>query len=63
MADVTVEKMITEIMTHNDWSQQEFADHFKIQASQVTRWLKGITRPNYDNLMIITDAYNKIKTA
>lgn len=39
---IPFKQIIQEIMVYNGWeSNIEFADHYKIQPSQVTRWLNG----------------------
>ena len=43
-------KILTELMKENDLNQTQLANLLNIKQSQVSEWLKGKSKPGYDNL-------------
>ena len=43
-------KLLTELMKENDLNQTQLANLLNIKQSQVSEWLKGKSKPGYDNL-------------
>lgn len=55
-----IKTVIETIMEEHDWTQAEFASHFKVDASQVSRWLSGKRKPNGDTRLAIYDEYRDL---
>ena len=45
--------ILKEIMLENNLNQSEFAKKIGVRQSQVSEWLKGKSKPGYDNLKSI----------
>ncbi len=43
-------KILTELMKENNLNQTQLANLLGIKQSQVSEWLKGKSKPGYDNL-------------
>lgn len=46
-------EILKEIMIENNLTQTAFAKIIGIKQSQVSEWLKGKSKPGYDNLKLI----------
>ena len=46
-------EILKEIMIENNLTQTAFAKIIGIKQSQVSEWLKGKSKPGYDNLKMI----------
>ena len=50
-------EILKEIMIENNLTQTAFAKIIGIKQSQVSEWLKGKSKPGYDNLKLILLRY------
>ncbi len=46
-------EILKEIMIENDLNQSQLANKIGVKQSQVSEWLKGKSKPGYDNLKAI----------
>ena len=47
--------ILKEFLTENNLTQTEFARRINVKQSQVSEWLKGKSKPGYDNLRSICE--------
>lgn len=57
---VSISKMIQDIMAYNSWNQQEFAQRFRFEPCQVSRWLQGKAMPRAESYILIKEKYDEI---
>ena len=50
--------ILKDLMNEKDLNQTELANLIGIKQSQVSEWLKGKSKPGYDNLKAICTALN-----
>lgn len=58
---IDAKKMINAIMDYYALDRLRFAQKYKLQASQVTRWLNGSQVPKTETYLLIKEEYDKIK--
>lgn len=51
-------EILTEFLKEQDINQKQFAEKIGVKPSQVSEWLKGKAKPNYDTLKKIARSYN-----
>ena len=52
-AYMNIVEILKEIMKENNLNQSQFALKIGVKQSQVSEWLKGKSKPGYDNLKSI----------
>lgn len=57
----SIKTIVTKIMTFYGLNQQEFADKYRVNPSQVTRWLNDGQVPNGEVYLRLHMEYDKIK--
>ncbi len=50
---------LNSLMKTNNMSQQALADMLGTTQSTINRWVKGITRPNFEDLILISIIFNE----
>ena len=50
---ITFVEILKDIMLENKLTQTEFAEKIGVKQSQVSEWLKGKSKPGYNNLKAI----------
>lgn len=63
MSTLNIRKMLVRIMEHYHWTQQDLAKYFKLNKSQVTRWMSGSQIPRAETYDAIKEKYEEIKAA
>ena len=51
-------EILHEFLKDNDMTQRLFAERVGVKQSQVSEWLKGKAKPNYDTLKKIARSFN-----
>ncbi len=57
---VSTQKILFEIMRYYCWTQQDLANYFKLEKSQVSRWLSGKTVPRCETYNKLKEKYDEI---
>jgi len=50
-------KILNELRTANNMSQQELAQKLNINQSNISNWERGINRPEYEKLVSLADIF------
>ena len=58
---ISIDVIVKKLMTYYGLNQEQFADKYKIDKSQVTRWLNKNQVPRGELYVQLKDEYNKIK--
>lgn len=58
---ISIDVIVKKLMAYYGLNQEQFADKFKIDKSQVTRWLNNNQVPRGELYVQLKDEYNKIK--
>lgn len=58
---ISIDVIVKKLMAYYGLNQEQFADKYKIDKSQVTRWLNKNQVPRGELYVQLKDEYNKIK--
>lgn len=58
---ISVDIIVKKLMAYYNLNQEQFAEKFKVDKSQVTRWLNKNQVPRGELYVQLKDEYNKIK--
>ena len=56
--NLTFSEILQEIMIEKSLNQSELASKLDIKQSQVSEWLKGKSKPGYDDLKLLCENLN-----
>lgn len=56
--DLSFPEILQEIMIEKSLNQVQLAQLLKIKQSQISEWLKGKSKPGYDNIKLICETLN-----
>lgn len=56
--NLTFSEILQEIMIEKSLNQSELASKLGIKQSQVSEWLKGKSKPGYDNIKLLCENLN-----
>lgn len=63
MSTLKIREMLVRIMEYYRWTQQDLANYFKLNKSQVTRWMSGNQIPRAETYNAIKEKYDEIQAA
>ena len=58
---ISIDVIVKKLMAYYNLNQEQFAEKFKVDKSQVTRWLNKNQVPRGELYVQLKDEYNKIK--
>lgn len=58
---ISIDIIVKKLMAYYNLNQEQFAEKFKVDKSQVTRWLNKNQVPRGELYVQLKDEYNKIK--
>lgn len=58
---ISIDIIVKKLMAYYNLNQEKFAEKFKVDKSQVTRWLNKNQVPRGELYVQLKDEYNKIK--